>query len=403
MLVEEALDLIKKQSTPELGSEIVSLKDGLGRVLAENIFSPIAVPQYDNSAVDGYALRCSDLNENKETVLPILGSASAGKKLKINFKPGHAIKIFTGASIPHLLDTIVMQENCTTSETTITVPPGQKTGSNCRKAGEDINQYSEIFSKGHRLRPQDIGLIASTGHNKILVNRRLKVAVFSTGNEICEPGKKLNQFSIYDSNRYSLIALLSALGCKTTDLGIIKDDPDIIKTYLINAASNNDLIISSGGVSKGGEDHVSKVIKIIGSPNIWKLAIKPGKPLIIGKINNTAFVGLPGNPAALMVTFLRIIRPLILKLSGAKKLEPIFFNVLSGFNYNKKPHRREWIRASLIRSEDGKSVAKKFEYQGSGILTSMVQSDGLIELPENITFINTGDEIQFLPYSEVLS
>jgi molybdopterin molybdotransferase len=300
----------------------------------------------------------------------------------------------------------MMQEDCI-EETApdgarrVRVTPGIKRGSNRRKRGEDVRAGTIVLKRGQRLRPQDIGLAASIGSTALCVHRPLRVAVFSTGDEIRDPGTALPAGCVYDANRYTLAALLAQLGCAVTDLGILPDRVDAIAKALGQAAETHGLIITSGGVSTGDEDHVKAAVESLGSIHAWRLAIKPGRPIALGQVGRVPFLGLPGNPVAVMVTFLRIARPVILKLMGATDTTPHLFRVRAAFEHKKKKDRREWVRARLAVDADGALVAEKFPRQGAGILTSMVESDGLVELPEAMTRLEPGTMVDFLPFSEV--
>ena len=402
MLVNEALKVIENEYTTTLETESVYLKDLCGRVLSNSITSKINVPSFDNSAIDGYCFKYSDISKTGSNKLIVNSIITAGDTINIKYNPGYAIKVFTGSPIPPIFDTVASNEECKIFKKFVVIPNHITLGSNFRKKGEDIVKGKMILSDGYKVKAKDIGIIASIGELKAQVYKDLKIALFSTGNELCEPGKKINSKSIYDSNRYTLIGLLKSYSADVTDLGIIRDDPDILEALLLKIEKEYDIIISSGGISLSDTDHVRSIIKKIGNINISDIAMKPGKPLIIGNINKTKFIGLPGNPAAMTSTFLRLARPLILKLSGVKSTTPNFFEVLSDFNFTKKPGRTEWLRVSVIKNNDGKLVAKKFNSEGSGILSSIVYSDGLIELSESTTKIEKNSSINFLPFSEVL-
>jgi molybdopterin molybdotransferase len=311
------------------------------------------------------------------------------------------VRIFTGAPMPEGLDTVLMQEDCTEADGTVTIPPGIRRGANRRHAGEDVKTGSTALSPGRRLRPQEIGLAASLGITALPVYRRLRVAVFSTGDEVCDPGAPLAPSAIYDANRYVLAALLEGLGAAVTDLGIIPDRPAAIDEALADAARDHDLILTSGGMSTGEGDHVKGAVEARGKLHFWRLAIKPGRPVAMGQIGRVPFMGLPGNPVAVMVTFLILARPLILRLSGAVDVAPRRFRVVAGFEHKKRSNRREYVRARLETAAEG-WVARKFPRDGAGILSSMVESDGLVEIGEGISATKPGDVVDFLPFSEVI-
>jgi molybdopterin molybdotransferase len=390
----------------------VPLDRAVDRILAVPVVAAIDVPSHDNSAVDGYAVWFDDLDAQGETRLKVTGRAAAGHPLGRPARRGEAIRIFTGAAMPQGdagapgPDTVMMQEDCVEDAAPdgarqVRLAPGIKRGSNRRKRGEDVRAGSVVLKRGQRLRPQDIGLAASIGCTALDVHKPLRVAVFSTGDEIREPGTDLPPGCVYDANRFTLAALLVQLGCAVTDLGVLPDRVDAIQAALDGAARDHGLLITSGGVSTGDEDHVKAAVESLGTIHAWRLAIKPGRPIALGQVGRVPFLGLPGNPVAVMVTFLRIARPMILKLMGGTETAPHLFRVRAAFEHKKKKDRREWVRARLAVDADGTPVAEKFPRQGAGILTSMVESDGLVELPEAMTRLVPGTMVDFLPFSEV--
>jgi molybdopterin molybdotransferase len=406
MPLDEALALLAARIVAVTEIEDLPLDAAAGRILAADLTSARNVPPHDNSAVDGYALRFEDLHAAQATALEVIGRAAAGHPFDGEFKPASAVRIFTGAALPDgpcAPDTIVMQEDIELSAdgAAVIVPPGLSLGANRRKCGEDVTAGSAILTAGRLLRPQDVGLAASVGIERISVFRRLRVAVFSTGDEVREPGSELDDGAIYDANRYVLKGLLKNLNVDITDLGILPDEFEAIREALAQASENHDAIITSGGVSVGEEDHVRPAVEALGSLHFWRLAIKPGRPVALGQVNGVAFIGLPGNPAAAMVTFLRFARPLILRLSGVTDVEPMIVKVSAAFEHKKKVGRREWVRASLQAATDGLPTAHKFPREGAGILSSMVASSGLVELPEEMTRVEPGTIVDFIPFSEV--
>lgn len=400
--VADALDRLARRLTVATGIETVAVAEALGRVLAEDVVAAFNVPPHDNSAVDGYAVFVDDLAPDAETVLPVTGRVTAGSLLDRPGRRGEAVRIFTGAPMPEGFDTVMMQEDCRVDGDRVAIRPGITRGANRRRAGEDIAAGSVILHAGRRLRPQDIGLAASTGRDRLAVRRPLRAAVFSTGDEVRDPGSALAAGCIYDSNRYILGALLRQLGCAVTDLGILPDRLDAIGAALGAAATGHDLIVTSGGMSVGEEDHVKAAVEALGSLHFWRLAIKPGRPVALGEVGGVPFIGLPGNPVAVMVTFLRIARPMVLRLAGATETEPRWFQVRAGFDFKKKPGRREFLRVRLERAPDGALVARQHPNQGSGVLSSMVDSDGLVEVDEDTAVIAVGDPVDFLPFREVM-
>ncbi|MCW2236989.1 molybdopterin molybdotransferase MoeA [Azospirillum canadense] len=405
MAVDKALALLAERVGPVAGIESVGLAEALGRVLAEDVVAPFDVPPHDNSAVDGYAVFFDDLAPDEKTVLPVTGRVAAGHALGRDGRHGEAVRIFTGAPMPAGFDTVLMQEDCQADGDPeggqVAIPAGIKRGANRRLAGEDMRKDTTVLAAGRRLRPEDVGLLASLGRREVAVRQRLRVAVFSTGDEVREPGVPLDAGCIYDANRFALIAALRQLGCAVTDLGILPDRREAIRDALGDAAERHDALITSGGMSTGEEDHVKAAVEAQGALHFWRLAIKPGRPVALGTVKGSVFVGLPGNPVAVMVTFLRIARPILLRLMGAAEDAPALFPLRAGFTYKKKAGRREYVRATLARSADGVLTAVKHPRDGAGILSSMVEADGLVELPEDITRVEPGMAVDFLPFSEV--
>ena len=401
MAVDRALELLAGRLHPVTETRRIGLADALGMVLAEDVVASFNVPPHDNSAVDGYAVFFDDLTPDATTTLPVTGRVAAGHSLDRPGRRGEAVRIFTGAPMPEGFDTVLMQEDCKAEGGAVAIPPGIRRGANRRRAGEDMTQGSTVLTAGRRLRAEDIGLLASLGRREVAVRTALRVAVFSTGDEVREPGVPLEPGCIYDANRFALIALLRQLGCIVTDLGILPDRLDAIRGALEEAAEGHDVLITSGGMSTGEEDHVKAAVEALGGLHFWRLAIKPGRPVALGTAKGAVFVGLPGNPVAVMVTFLRIARPILLRLMGAAEEAPALFPLRAGFTYKKKAGRREYVRATLARAADGVLTVVKHPRDGAGILSSMVESDGLVELPEEVTRVEPGMIVDFLPFSEV--
>ncbi|NQV55710.1 MAG: molybdopterin molybdotransferase MoeA [Rhodospirillales bacterium] len=410
--VAEALARFSKGIKPATGIERIPTSEALGRVLAQDLCASQDTPPHDNSAVDGYAVYFDDLNAGAETRLRVTGRIAAGHPLNRAARRGEAVQIFTGAPMPlgqdgDGPDTVFMVEDCNIEGEVVILPAGIKLGANRRRAGEDVKAGAVVLKAGGRLRAQEIAMAASLGLAEIEVRARLRVGVFSTGDEVREPGTALDAGCIYDANRYALMAMLGRLGADVTDMGIFKDNRAEVEAGLAAAAADYDLLMTSGGVSKGEEDHVRAAIDSLGAVNSWNLAIKPGRPMALGHISgkgrDTPFIGLPGNPVAVMVTFLRIARPIVLLLQGARAVDPAFFKVAADFDYDKKPGRREWLRAALAQDADGNLCAAKYPDDGSGIISSMVAADGLVELAEDLTQIRKGALVDFLPFSEVMS
>lgn len=381
------------------GTETVPVIEAEGRVLACDLAAPIDLPSFDNSAVDGYAVRFSDLSLGAETILPLGGRVAAGHAPAPGDFAGAAVRIFTGAAMPSGLDTVFMQEDCRTQDDrAVVLPPGLARGANRRLAGEDIRAGAVALARGRVLRPEDLGLAAALGVTHLEVRRRLKAAIFSTGDEIVAPGLPLETPQVYDANRFLLHALLRRLGVGVTDLGILADDPETIGTALRKAAATHDLVLTSGGVSTGEEDHVKAALSSTGSLVFWRLAIKPGRPVAMGIIEGTPFVGLPGNPVAVFITFMAVVRPLLAALCGATYEPARLLPVASAFSYKKKQGRREYVRVSL-RGEAGMWVADKYPVEGAAVLTSLTRTHGLVELAEDVTLVKPGDTVAYVDYA----
>ncbi|TXH32699.1 MAG: molybdopterin molybdotransferase MoeA [Rhodospirillaceae bacterium] len=398
MAIEDAIALATSRLPVLVAIETVSLDRADGRIAAEDIFARNDLPPFANSAVDGYAVRHADLAEGAETTLPIAGRLKAGETETISAAK-RAVRIFTGAPMPWDADTVFMQEDVHVDGGTVCLPAGLKAGANMRPPGEDIAEFERIIPAGRRLRPQDIALAAATGHKYLPVRRPLRVAVFSTGDELIKPGSRLKPGTIYDSNRVMLIALLGRLGAHVRNFGILPDDAKVLKTRLSEVAEDNDLILTSGGVSLGEEDHVRSAIEATGQLVFWRLAIKPGRPLAMGMVNGTPLVGLPGNPAAVYVTFVNFVRPLIAHLSGAvlDPIEPLL--VRSAFAQKKRPGRREYVRVNVSQAADGVLEARRFPKEGAALLTSLTTSDGIAEIADDVTAVAVGDMINFFPHA----
>ncbi len=403
MTTQEALDQLARQVTRVTADESVGLTEALGRILTADVTADQDVPPHENSAVDGYAVYFDDLDPAHETRLPVHGRAAAGHPFADPMERGTALRIFTGAPMPEGPDTVMMQEDCSREGDLVVIAPGIRRGANRRLAGEDIRAGSRVLAAGQRLRAQDVGQAAALGLTALTVSAPLKVALFSTGDELREPGGELDPGCIYDSNRYTVSALLKGLGCQVADFGILEDQAETIQDALAVAAKDHELIVTSGGVSVGEEDHVKQALEALGKIHFWRLAIKPGRPIALGQVERVPLVGLPGNPVAVVVTFLNLVRPMILRLMGGSELAPHHFRVRAAFDHKKKKNRREWVRARLEADGEGGWRAVKFPREGAGILSSLVESDGLVELPEEMTYLEAGALVDFLPFSEVAS
>jgi molybdopterin molybdotransferase len=402
MSVDEAVAIIGARVSAVEEIETVPLVAADGRVLARDIAAPLALPPFTNSAVDGYAVRAADLPRETERPFPIAGRVQAGGSANAA-KPGHAVRIFTGAPMPSGADTVFMQEDVRIDEAgRVVLPAGLKAGANVRPAGEDIPQGQLALKRGQRLRPQHVALAAAFGLSALDVARRIRVAVFSTGDEIASPGTPRAEVQLFDSNRFMLTAMLRRLGCEVDDLGIIRDERELLAGALKQAAGRHDLILTSGGVSTGEEDHVKAGVESVGSLVLWRMAIKPGRPVAMGMIDGTPLIGLPGNPVASFVTFVHVVRPTVLALSGALPEPLVAIPVRAAFTYKKKAGRREYVRVSLRRSQDGALEAQKFPREGAGLLSSLVETDGLVELGEDITAVEPGQSVGYLGYASLM-
>jgi molybdopterin molybdotransferase len=396
--VDEVEELIVARVSPVTEIEHVALVEAAGRVLAADLIAPVDLPPFDNSAVDGFAVRHADLEPRAETRLQIIDRVTAGRHTARAVVGHAAVRIFTGAPMPQGADTVFMQEDCRIEGPVVVVPAGLRAGANCRLAGEDIRAGAVALPAGRRLEPHHVALAAALGVASLGVRRRLRVALFSTGDEIVEPGGARPQAALYDANRHLIAALLRRLAIDVTDLGILVDDRDVLAQAISTAAAGHDLVLTTGGVSTGEADHVRPAIEQIGRLVFWRIAIKPGRPVAMGVVNGCAFVGLPGNPVAAFVTFARVVRPLLLRLAGALPERARAFPVRSGFSYRKKKGRREYVRVTLRATDDGGLEAIKYAQDGAGVITSLTETDGLAELPEDTTDIRPGATIGFLPY-----
>ena len=402
--LDQALDMLDERLQAVVAVETIRTMEAERRVLAADLITDVTAPPFPCSAMDGFAFRFGDLPDSSApSKLTVTARIAAGHAHVGGFAPGEAARIFTGAPIPAGLDTVVMQEDCQIDGDILTVPPGLKRGGFVRQTGEDFTKGATVLPQGKRLRPQDVAMAASIGKAVLPVYARLRVGVFSTGDEVVEPGQPLPEGAIYGSNRHGVAALCSGLGCQVEDLGNIPDRLDDTVSRLKEAATRCDLLITTGGVSVGGEDHVRAAVEILGAIHIWKLAVKPGKPTAFGHVCNIPFVGLPGYPVSALVTFMLIARPVILRLAGAKaeSLRPHRFPVRSTFRFDKDHPRRQFIRVSLQGGADGVPEALLYRSQEPNILSSLVNTDGLVDLYETLRHIEPGDMIDFIPYASL--
>ena len=395
--VDEAVSRIVATLTPVGGIETVLLIEADGHVLAGDLVAPMALPPFTNSAVDGYAVRLGDIEAAAGSPVIIADRVTAGRAA--NPVPrGQTVRIFTGAPMPEGADTVFMQEDVQADDGRILFPAGLRRGANVRPAGEDVPQGGVVLPKGRRLRPQDVAVCAALGLTKLEVRRPVRVAVFSTGDEIVSPGSTRGASQLFDSNRFMLAAMLRRLGCVVGDLGILADDPVLIADALKQAAAGHDFILASGGVSTGEADHVKAGLETAGKLAFWRVAIKPGRPIAMGSVRGIPFMGLPGNPVASFVTFAYLARAAVLALAGASPERFAASPARSTFPYRKKAGRREYVRASLQRAADGVLEAIKFPREGAGLLSSLIETDGFVELTEATTRVEPGETVSFLPY-----
>ena len=398
----EALSLLQQRVRPVVPSETVPVGAAHGRFLAEAVVSPCDVPGFHNVAVDGFAFAHADLVPDGPSRLRLLeGRAAAGHPHRGCLPRGCALRVLTGAPLPEGADTVLMQEDVACEENALLIPPGARRGANWRKAGEDVRKGQTVLEPGLRLRPQDIGVAVTVGRAALEVFRPLRVALVSSGDELREPGAELPAGAVYDANRTILCGLLSQLGCAVTDLGILPDRADVVEQTIADAAAGHDAIVTSGGASRGDEDHVVRTVERLGSLHFWQIAVKPGRPLAFGQIGDCVFVGLPGNPVAAVICFLRFARPVLTALGGGRWPEPRLFPMPADFVMKKKPGRREYLRARLIAGPDGRPLARRIEREGSGILSSLAEADGLVEIAEDVTRVDPGDLVDFAPFSEL--
>ncbi len=383
------------------GVESVSTFDADGRVLAQDLVSDLHVPPQDNSSMDGYALCCADL-QGVDDVLPVAQRIAAGSA-GVALDSMTAARIFTGAPIPAGADAVVMQEDCEPlAGDRVRIRSLPSVGQWIRRAGEDIRRGSVVLSRGTRLAPAELGLAASIGMGSLTVVRRPRVALFSTGDELVMPGEvppgQMKAGTIYNSNRFFLRALLARAGCAVSDLGIVPDRLDATVQALQEAAAGHDLILTSGGVSVGEEDHIKPAVQALGELDLWQIAIKPGKPFAYGRVRGAHFVGLPGNPVSSFVTFLLLVRPFLLKLQGAESIDPTAMALPAHFAWPRPDRRREFLRAR----RNAAGGLDLFDNQSSGVLTSAVWGDGLIDNPPGQAIAH-GEQVRFIPFSEVLA
>ncbi len=400
--VKDGLARILAQITPIQDVQRADIRLSLGAILAEDIISPINVPAYNNSAMDGYAIHSRDLAKNGPQRFTIVANVLAGHPFQGTLNPGECVQIMTGAELPAALDTVVIREICQHQGDQLSFEGPVRAGENCRRAGEDLPTGSVAVSAGTRLGAAELGLIASLGVTDVSVRRQPRVAYFSTGDEIRSLGQTLNPGQIYDSNRYTVTAMLRNLGLDVIDLGVIPDTRPAIEAAFMNAASQADLVISSGGVSLGDADYVKETLDRVGQVGFWRLAMKPGRPLAFGQVGDAIFFGLPGNPVAVMTSFLQFVQPAVRKLAGEKEWLPLTLTLPSQVTLKKRPGRSEFLRGVINANAEGIGVRTTGQ-QGSGILMSMSQANCLIVLDQDQGNVAVGDPVKVQPFSGLLS
>jgi molybdopterin molybdotransferase len=400
--VHEAVKQLAAPLSAIADVEIVPLGRADRRVLVQDLVAPIELPPFTNSAVDGYAVRFADVAVGGGPPMSVIAPMMAGSAA-VRVPPGEAVRIFTGAPIPEGADTVFMQEDVRVDDLgCVHFPSGLRCGDNIRSAGDDVAKGQIVLRKGRQLRPQDVALCAALGLTEVEVRRSVRVAVFSTGDEIVSPGFARGPSQLFDSNRFMLCAMLRRLGCDVSDRGILVDNQKLIADGLREATLGHDLILASGGVSVGEADHVKAAVESSGRLVFWRVAIKPGRPIAVGSVSGVPFMGLPGNPVASFVTSAHLTRAAVFALAGATFEPFIPTPVRSAFAYRKKAGRREYLRTSIRRAGDGGLEAVKFPKDGVGFLYSLVETDGLVELPASVTAVEVGQTVAFLPYSLLL-
>jgi len=402
--VAQAQEFIARLVPRVQAVESLAIRSALGRVLARDIVSPIDVPSHDNSAMDGYALRAADLAASGDTVIGIAGTAFAGAQYPGPVGPGQGVRIMTGAVMPEGLDTVVPQEfTRTEADGRVAIPAGTvQAGDNRRLRGEDLARGEAALKAGRILTPADLGLMASLGQAEVPVFRRLRVAFFSTGDELRSIGEPLDEGCVYDSNRYTIWGMLSRLGVEVIDLGVVRDEPEALRAAFTQAAASADAVITSGGVSVGEADHTKQVMKALGEVLFWKIAMRPGRPMAIGRIGTgeqqAMLFGLPGNPVAVMVTFYAFVRDALLAMSGATPHPLPMLRAVSTEPLRKKPGRTEYQRGIVSQADDGRWQVRITGAQGSGILRSMSEANGMVVLHHGQGHVASGDLVDVLPF-----
>jgi molybdopterin molybdotransferase len=397
----EALAILKARVGTVADVEEVALAAARGRILAAAVAADQPVPLHTNAAVDGYAFASTDYDRAGGTVFRVAARAAAGHRVDAHVPAGAAVRIFTGAVMPPGADTVAMQEDCTALDgARVRIPGGLKPGANVRKAGEDVAAGTALFAVGDVVRPQDLAALASVGHGHVRVFRRLRVGLLSTGDEVVRPGQPLELGQVYDANAPMLTALVESAGAVAIDLGIAPDRREALEAMLATAARDVDVIVSTGGASRGEEDHLITALDTLGKRHLWQLAIKPGRPMSFGQIGDCVTLGLPGNPVAVFVCFLLYVWPLLRRMGGAPWPEPRRFLLPAAFDFaDRKTGRREYWRG-MLTERDGQLTVDKFRRDGSGLISGLRAADGLIEIPEDVPHVRAGDVVAYIPFSE---
>jgi molybdopterin molybdotransferase len=402
LTVEDALEAIQQQVHAVKGMERIALRGALDRVLAEPVIAPHNVPPHRNSAMDGYALRAADLPDNGEATFRVTGASFAGAPYAGTINPGECVRIMTGAVVPKGADTVVMQEQVQRNNDQISISPGHTEGQNIRHPGEDIQQGAIVLEPGRLLNAADIGLLASMGFAEVSVLRKPRVVFFSTGDELKGIGEPLGEGDIYDSNRYTLYALLSRMNIEMIDQGVIPDDPEAVRRAFSDASELGDLVITSGGVSVGEADFVQQTLDELGEVGFWKIAMKPGKPLAFGRLGQAWFFGLPGNPVSTMATFALFVRPALQVMKGAQVEKPLSLHAKLQTNVKKKPGRKEYQRGILSQADNGQLSVSTTGLQESHVLSSMSKANCFIVLPRESGPLAAGAEVEVIPFMGIL-
>ncbi len=399
----EARQLVQRQFIPVVGSQVVPLAAARNRVLATGLVAAVDLPPHDSAAMDGFAIRSSDLLESGYPRLQLIGHAAAGHPFAGAVADGQAVRILTGAPLPRGADTVVTQETCAVDGDFVRIIERVRPGANFRKRGEDVRAGAAVLAAGRRLRPHDIALAAALGVREMIVFNRLRVALFSTGDEVREPGTPLDAGQIWDANRWLLRSLLEAIGCEISDLGILADNANDIEGVLADAAHDHDLIVTSGGMSFGSEDHMTNVIRRRGALETQRLAIRPGKPVGLGDIDDCPILALPGNPVAAAVSFVAFGRAVVLRLAGCLEDGPLSLRLPAAFGYRKKRGRRDYLLGVVERDGSGVSTVNMYEKQGAAMLSAISQTHGFAAIDESVEHVRPGDLLDFIPHEALLA